>query len=113
MKRTIAILFIAAICAFGADVSGKYSGTIPNGDSIFLIFKQAGNTLTGSGGPNEQEQFPMRNGKLEGDKITCEIVAGEDRVFKLSFTVKGDTIEGEGTGPKGVTLPLKLTKVKS
>jgi hypothetical protein len=56
----------------------------------------------------------MRNGKVEGDKVTFEVVAGEEgRVFKLSFTVKGETLEGEGTSPKGETVALKLTKVKS
>jgi len=69
--------------------------------------------LTGSGGPSEDQQFPMRNGKVEGDKITFEVVAGEDRVFKLSFTAKGDTIEGEGTSPDGEVMALKLTRVKS
>ena len=49
---------------------------------------------------------------VEGDKITFEVVAGEDRVFKLSFTAKGDTIEGEGTSPDGEVMALKLTRVK-
>jgi len=114
MKRAIAMLFVSALCLLAGDVSGKYTGTIPNGDPVFLILKQDGAKLTGSGGPTEDQQFPMRNGKVEGDKLTFEIVAGDEgQVFKLNLTAKGDTIEGEGTGPNGDTVALKLTKVKS
>jgi hypothetical protein len=113
MKKLIAMLFAAALLAFAGDVSGKYSGSIPNGDPVLVILKQDGAKLTGSGGPSEDQQFPMRNGKVEGDKITFEVVAGEDRVFKLSFTAKGDTIEGEAVSPDGEAMPLKLTRVKS
>jgi hypothetical protein len=113
MKKFIAMLFVTAVCALAGDVTGKYSGTIHNGDPVLIILKQDGAKLTGSGGPSEDQQFPMRNGKVEGDKITFEVVADENRVFKLSFTAKGDVIEGEGIGPDGESMPLKLTRVKS
>ena len=55
----------------------------------------------------------MRNGKVDGDKITFEVVAGEDRVFKLSFTAKGETLEGEAISPDGDPVQLKLTRAKA
>ena len=107
------MLFVAALSAFAGDVSGKYTGTISNGDPVMIILKQDGANLTGSGGPDESQQFPMRNGKVDGDKITFEVVAGEDKVFKLSLTAKGDTLEGEASREGGDTVVLKLTRVKS
>jgi hypothetical protein len=113
MKKFIAMLFLAAMCAIAGDVSGKYTGTLPNGDPVVIVLKQDGAKLTGSGGPSEDQQFPMRNGKIDGDKITFEVVADEEKVFKLAFTVKGETIEGQGISPDGDPMPLKLTRVKS
>src|SRR5262245_22916298 len=59
-----------------AQVSGKWSGTLEfsnaSGESksgpAYMILKQDGNKVSGSGGPNEGEQHPIQNGKVLDDK---------------------------------------------
>ena len=42
-----------------------------------LIFKQDGAKLTGSGGPDQNEQYPIENGKIDGERVGFEITTGE------------------------------------
>jgi hypothetical protein len=67
---------ILAIGTTAADVTGKwsgtYSGTLPDGTAgdsnpAFLILKQAGNTLTGTAGADEGEQWSLENPKIVGE----------------------------------------------
>jgi hypothetical protein len=65
MKSTVLLLFLSvalACAATAADISGKWSGTFvaENGDSgsAYVILKQSGSTITGSGGPDANEQWP-------------------------------------------------------
>jgi hypothetical protein len=45
-------------------------------------------------GPNEDEQFPIQKGKIEGDKITLE-VDHEGHMVKLDLKLASDRITGE------------------
>ena len=107
MKRLLSILGLFTLSLCAADVSGKWSGTIEikrDGESkaepAFVILKQEGMTLTGSGGPRESEQHAMQNGKVEGSKITFEIALGAERVMSFNLTATGDEINGDVTGPR-------------
>ena len=107
IKRLLSILAVCTLSLCAADVTGKWSGTIEikrGSDSrqepAFVILKQEGMSLSGSGGPNEQEQHAMQNGKVNGNKITFEIALGEDRVMRFNLTAAGDQIDGDVTGPK-------------
>ena len=54
-----------------------------------LILKQSGNGLTGTAGPSEEKQFPIQNGKIDGDKVTFDIDAGGPTMhFELLATEK-------------------------
>src|SRR5262249_55410345 len=110
---------------YAADVTGKWSGTIElkkdgetKSESAFLILKQEGTALNGSAGAREDHQFPMRNGKVEGDKLTFEVPQGEygERVMHFSLTATEDSIEGEVSGPdkngKPDSARLALKRVK-
>ena len=92
-----ALLF--AMCLMGAGVSGKWSGSImPNGEEhsrpVYMILHQDGDKLTGSGGPNESEQHPMQNGKVDGDRLTFEVPSGNG-VFSFDLKIAGDEIAGD------------------
>src|SRR5713101_2240051 len=71
------------------DVSGKWSGTLEfknssgetGSGSAYMILKQEGNKISGSGGPNEGEQHPLREGKLEGNRLTFEALDGEKTMY--------------------------------
>jgi hypothetical protein len=90
---------ILAACAMAGTVSGKWSGAfMPDGGEsampLYLIFNQDGNKLTGSGGPNESEQHPLQNGKIEGDRLTFEVPAGKG-TFVFDLKISGDEAKGD------------------
>jgi hypothetical protein len=98
MKTTIAIILLLAVNAMAGDLSGKWSGEfkVDGGDHgvpQLFMFKQNGDRLTGSGGPNTGEQYPIENGKVDGNRIMFEITTGE---WKFTYDLKttGDRITG-------------------
>ena len=102
MKAFILMLSLAAMPLGAADLSGKWSGSFeaPNSDGnvrtepLLLIFKQDGDKLTGSGGPNEGEQHPMKEGKVAGEKVTFEVPLERGSIL-FTLTVTGDQGQGE------------------
>ena len=58
-----------------------------------FMFRQNGNTLTGGGGPNAGEQYPIENGKFEGNRIMFEIMTGECK-FNYDLKATGERITG-------------------
>jgi hypothetical protein len=90
MKRAIAVVLLFAANAMAGDLTGKWSGSfkVDGGDHSvpqLFILKQDGNRLTGSGGPDESEQYPIENGKVEGDRVRFELTTGE---WKFTYDLK-------------------------
>jgi hypothetical protein len=116
MKAIICMLLLTllALTASAADISGKWSGTFApeGGDSnpAFAVLKQSGTTLTGTAGPDESQQWPIQNGKIEGNKITLEVKADDGTVYKCDLTVTGDNMKGDiaASRPDGNTLKAKM-----
>jgi hypothetical protein len=82
MKRTIAVVLLLTMNAMAGDLTGKWSGSFKvdgadHGVPQLLIFKQDGAKLTGSGGPDQSEQYPIENGKIDGERVGFEITTGE------------------------------------
>ena len=90
MKRTIAIVLLLAVHAMAGDLTGKWSGAFKADGADhevpqFFIFKQDGTKLTGSGGPDMNEQYPIENGRIDSDQIRFEITTGE---WKFTYSLK-------------------------
>jgi hypothetical protein len=100
MNGTVAIVFLLAASAMAGDLTGKWSGTfkVDGGDHNvpqLFILKQQGKTLTGSGGPNAGEQYPIENGRIDGDEVRFEITTGEWKfAYDLKQTVP-DALKGD------------------
>ena len=100
MKTLVCILLIAvcAISAPAADVSGKWSGEfIPEGQEAspaVVILKQTGSTVTGSAGPNGEDQWPLSDGKLLNNRLTGLVTAPNGATYKLDLVLEGDHIKG-------------------
>ena len=118
--RTLLCLFVLAALACAAiadvDVTGKWSGSFnmtgPNGETkdgtALLMLKQSGTDITGSVGPNEDEQFVIQKGKIEGDKITLEADHGGN-TMKIDLVLAADRITGEAQmSAEGQTLKAKI-----
>ena len=99
MKRFVALLlFLITASAMAADLNGTWSGSFkPEGGEHdipqLMTLKQQGNVLTGNTGPNSGEQYPIENGKVEGNKVTFQVTTGEWK-FNYNLTSDKETLEG-------------------
>jgi len=82
------ILLLLALSANAADVTGTWTGYPGH-----MVFKQEGNKITGTAGPNRNEQLPIENGTIDGDHVTFNV--GQ---YKFDLHVQGDTIQGDLAG---------------
>jgi hypothetical protein len=111
MKTLIGLLLLTGLTLSAGELTGKWSGkfdiTTAAGetkpDSAYMNLKVDGTKVTGTAGPNEDQQWTIRNGKLEAGKLTFDVVMegdnGDDKgslVFDLVFD--GETIRGNATG---------------
>jgi hypothetical protein len=114
MRIVIALLACTLILAGGmqapaakGSVAGTWTGTVdytgPGGESqsggAWCNFKQDGETVTGTAGPDESQQMPVVDGKLVGDKLTFRVEVPRDSgpaiVYKLDCKlVSAEKIEG-------------------
>jgi uncharacterized protein (TIGR03435 family) len=77
----------AALAA--ADVSGAWTGSV--GGPIYIILKQDGTSLSGSGGNSPTEQIAtFKDGRVEGDRLIFRVGP-----FQFDLQVQGDRITGE------------------
>lgn len=88
--------------AFSApNLTGKWSGTLQmeGGNSskpVYMILKQDGNKLSGSAGPDDSEQHPFAGGKVEGSKVTFDVLlGGGPGLMHFDLQVRGDHITGQ------------------
>jgi hypothetical protein len=122
MKRTVCCLLLSVVSLL-ADVSGKWSGSFdvtgPDGetkaDTAFLNLKQDGNKITGTAGPNEEHQFDIKTGKIDGDKIALEVELEDGNVLTFDLALAEEHIKGDVKGQMGdqkMTAKLDVTRVK-
>lgn len=123
MIRALWLLPFLVLTLFGADITGRWSGSIEVNDPssgekintpVKAEFSQSAASVSGRIGRKEDEESePIRNGKLEGTMLVFEV-----RAFEMSGTFKfrlalvdGNRIEGEmkgaiDTGPIAGTVRL-------
>lgn len=92
MKKTILAVLLLTVNVLAANVTGRWSGQfrVDGGDHDvpqLFILRQDGNKLIGSGGPDEIEQYPIENGRVNGDRVQFEITTGE---WKFVYDIKAD-----------------------
>jgi hypothetical protein len=100
MKTPITLIMILLSAAVASDLSGKWSGHFKADGADhdvpqLFILQQQGTKLTGSGGPNEGEQYPIENGNIEGDEAKFELTTGE---WKFTYRLKRtgqDELQGD------------------
>ena len=98
MKRLIGIaavsLLLATVLLAAEDLTGKWSGSFnmtldgqTREDAVYMVLKQNGAELTGTAGPNVNQQWPILKGKIEVDKVTFEVQTDEPLIkFDLTLT---------------------------
>jgi hypothetical protein len=126
MKRHVGVLslmllLVTVSMAADNNLTGKWSGNLivtsadgeKKDDGIFLVLKENGTDLTGTAGPNQEQQFPIQKGKIEGTKLIFEVQSPKFLInFDLTLTdghLKGEAkIEHEGETRKAVVDLQKL-----
>lgn len=108
MRHLLAIALSVATLAV-ADATGTWTGTLTksegDGGPAHLVLKQDGDKLTGSAGPDVNEQHPILNGRVENGVLTFELENG----MKFALKQDGDEITGEVTRERdGETQKAKL-----
>lgn len=99
MKTAIGIFLLLVSTAVAADLSGKWSGTFRAAGADhdipqLFILKQVGSKLSGSGGPDASEQYPIENPRIDGDTVTFEITTGEWK-FRYHLKMSGLHLTGD------------------
>jgi hypothetical protein len=126
MKTMICLLLLTGLtlsAASAGELTGKWTGkfdiTTPDGqvkpDQAVTNLKLADGQVTGTAGPNEDQQWTIRKGKLQAGKLTFEVVPeGDDDkgvlVFDLVFdgeTIKGDVVGHDGGNKLTAKVDLK------
>ena len=96
--KSILLLVVTALALMGADATGTWTGTLTRTGGepgpAHLVLKQDGGKVTGTAGPNADEQHEIQNGKTQDDKISFE-VAGENGAMKFELKRQGDQISGD------------------
>lgn len=101
--RSFVLFILTAATLLGADVTGKWTGTLtPVGDGggqsfpTLLVLKQEGAKLTGTAGPDASEQHAIQSGKVEGANVTFDLTAGGG-ALKFVLKLTGDQMTGDAT----------------
>lgn len=95
----VLMILMLAGPALAADVDGTWTGSLdtPNGAvAVSFTFKADGNTLTGSTRGMDGTDVPIKNGKIDGDKIAFAIDLNfGGNAFTLNYTgvVSSDQIK--------------------
>ena len=113
MKTLICLLLLTGLTLSAGELTGKWSGkfdiTTAGGetkpDSAVMNLKVDGTNVTGTAGPNEDQQWTIKKGKLEAGKLTFEVVPesenGADSLIVFDLVFDGETIRGTATGHDG------------
>ena len=109
MKTLICLLLLTGMTLSAGELTGKWTGTFditsPDGetkpDSAVMNLKLEGTAVTGTAGPNEDQQWTIKNGKLEAGKLTFEVVPEDGALLSFELVFDGETIRGTATGHDG------------
>jgi hypothetical protein len=104
------IISVLPVLLFGltlnaGDITGKWAGggelTLTNGETrsttAYLEIRQNGQEVTGNAGPGPEQLLPISKAKIDGDKLTFEVIQSTnsgDVLYTFEFTVSGGKMEG-------------------
>src|SRR6266496_2615021 len=120
--RAALLAMILVLAASAADVTGTWSGTfkitMPDGqtqdDTVHLVLKQSGGTVSGTAGPNADQQVPIAKGTIEGNKVVLEVPV-TDGMFKFDVVLEGDHLKGDAmrsSGGQSMKAKMDATRAK-
>ena len=120
LLAAVGLMLVLTLSAIAADVTGTWSGSLkvsgPDGqvqdDTIHMVLKQDGAKLTGTAGPNADQQLPIGKGAVDGSKVTMEVAAGQG-TFKFELALDAEHLKGDVTlsaGPQTLKAKMDATR---
>lgn len=102
MILIVASLLLTLVQAAPAGVTGKWDGKVTalrddgstSEDTTLLILEQKDTTVTGTVGGDENDQFPLSSGTIEGNKVTFVAKRQDGREFRAELTLENDELKG-------------------
>lgn len=99
----VAVLLFSPMLIGAEDLTGTWAGTFvvsmdggePRPDSAHMVLKQTGTALTGTAGPNVDQQWPIVKGTVEGAKATFD-VEGDGPLMHFELTLVEGHLKGQG-----------------
>ena len=96
-----ALFLIFAGLSFGADIDGKWTGSIAGPDGgqgipVGYTFKADGNTLTGTSSGPDNSQIQIKDGKIDGNNLSFSIsfdMGGQEMKMDFKGVLSGDQIK--------------------
>ena len=113
--KTILLLTLAAASVFAADATGKWTGTLTpvsdgggSGGPALLVLKQDGTKLTGTAGPDANQQNAIQDGKAENGNLTFDLPFGGG-MMKFVLKQQGEELTGDVSAEReGQKMSAKL-----
>ncbi len=88
MKQLATALLLWLVAGI-ANLSGVWTGAFRGSDQDIpqlLTLKQQGSKVTGTGGPDSTEQYPVLDGTVTDNVVKFEVDSGQRKFF---YTLKG------------------------
>ena len=125
--RLLSLLFLTCALMTGADLTGRWTGTIAVDDvgsgttittQVHIDLQQKADSLSGKIGRIEDtDVVPIKNARMEGDTLVFEAASEETTgPMKFSLKIAGDRMEGtmKGSIDSGdINGKVKLTREKT
>ena len=95
----VGLFLLLAGTALAADVDGTWTGAVstPGGDfPVNFTFKADGTTLTGTMLDQENNQIPIKDGKIDGNNISFTVsveYGGQEMTLSFKGVVAADQIK--------------------
>jgi hypothetical protein len=90
-------VLLTAVMALAGDLSGRWQGKLSvNGDEMpgYLVLKQDGQQLTGTAGPDAQNQIKLTQGLVKDGEATIE-AKPRPAVLRFLLRLKDDKLTGD------------------
>jgi hypothetical protein len=102
MLVAIATVLLTLLQTTPAGVTGRWEGSLTSQaedgstktDTAVLLLEQKDTTVTGTIGGNENDQFAITAGKVEGNTLTITAQDRNGRDFRVTLTVEKDEMKG-------------------